>query len=188
METRKAGLITQHEVFQWAATSRFYNPKSFRLEGEGIKSVKPDRRMYQEFCSWVHKQSVASEGPLIPPGTEDYRQRKARVKEEALVFFGKKEEFEQINRVAAARSRLKLVFTGSRVRDWCGLGEHRVGVKKVMDRVREQHGGDQGVLAIYDDDGIESVQKLVLDAMKQLNLDSAEEHARKTEGSDKSPS
>lgn len=57
---------------------------------------------------------------------------------------------------------------------WTGLGEYWKGVKMVMDRVRKQLDGDEGVLRVFDEEGEEGVKRVVMRAMEELGLVSAE--------------
>ncbi len=69
----------------------------------------------------------------------------AKVRDEALHYFNKKMEFAAASKLRSDRLRLKQYFSGSRVRDWTGLGGYWVGVKIIMDEIRRQLGGEDGV-------------------------------------------
>lgn len=157
MEKRAEGFKTKQEVFEWAGGSRFFNPRRFKSEGPGAKKVKPDRKMYAEFAAWA-KQQVAV---TAEEGTSE--DATTSVQQEALAYFRKEEEFYASNRAVDTRVRLKSVFNGTNVRMWTGLGEYWKGVKMVMDRVRKQLDGDEGVLRVFDEEGEEGVKRVLRD-------------------------
>lgn len=172
METWKAGFKTRREVFEWAGSSRFFNPTRFRPHGEGIRKVKAERKMYAEFVEWAMEKAVAaaSSGDTVPESTEMRQERELKLRNEALVYFKRKEVFDATVRERFLRARVKEVFRGSTVRDWTDLGEHWKGVKIVMDGVRERVGGEEGVMRILEAEGEEGVKKLVLGVKEQLSV------------------
>lgn len=169
MEAWANGFATKQEVFEWAGSSRLFNPKRFKSEGTGAKKVKPDRKMYAEFVAWAKQQAAVTTGAGAP--AEDATRS---VQQEALVHFNKEEEFYASSRAVDTRVRLKGAFNGHDVRMWTGLGEYWKGVKMVMDRVRERLGGDEGVLRVLDEEGEEGVKRAVMQAKEELGLVSAE--------------
>jgi hypothetical protein len=168
MEAWKAGFKTKRQVFEWAGTCRFFDPRNFRTSGEGIRKVKVDRKMYAEFVEWA-KQRAASMVEEAPQGRKEMRkERELKVRDEALVYFKKKEAFDALTRERELRVQVKQVFNGSKVRDWTDLGEHWKGVKIVMNGVRERVGGEEGVLKILGTEGEEGVRKVVLEVKEQM--------------------
>jgi len=121
--------------------------------------------MYAEFVRWVETR---------PPTTSLYlrsREEKQRqIREEALIFFNKKEEFEGLARDRQNRSRLKEVFSGSRVRDWAELGEYWKGVKLIMDEVRTRMGGEEAILEFLNKNSEEDLKNIVLQVKDDLNI------------------
>ncbi|RDB14556.1 hypothetical protein Hypma_016242 [Hypsizygus marmoreus] len=174
MPAWRAGFATQRAVFEWAGTSRFFDPTRFRAEGEGFSKVKPERKMYAEFVQWAMAQAAAmkrvAEQKEESREEREVRRMRPRLRDEALVYFGKKEEFEREEREREARVRLKEMFSGSRVRDWADMGEYWKGVKMIMDGVRERVGGDEGVLRVLDEEGKEGIRKIVLEVKEELGL------------------
>lgn len=161
MDLWKAEFKTRQEVFEWVGTSRFFKPGTFRSNGEGFRKVKPERKMYAEFIEWATRQAAATGNEKPKKSVDVYR-------EEALIYFKKKEVFDALVRERVQRLELKQVFAGHKVRDWANLGEYWKGVKLVMDAVRERCGGDEGVWKIYEKDGEEGVKKIVLQVKDQV--------------------
>lgn len=167
------GFRTKREIFEWVGTSRFFNPNTFKSEGEGSKRVKPERKMYAEFVQWIMEGRADAAGDA---GALNIKRSEWRLaaRDEALVFFHQKETFDAMARERDQRSLLKQVFSGSKVRDLAGLGEYWKGVKMIMDEIRHRVGGDEGVLKVYEQEGEEGVKRLVLLAKEDLSLGRAE--------------
>jgi len=157
----RAGFKTRREVFEWARTCRFFDPSKFRSQGEGIRKVKAERKMYAEFVEWVMERAAsATPGEEVVQESKEMRQnRESKLRDEALVHFKQKETFDALAREHFLGRRVKEVFRGSRVRDWTGLGGHWKGVKVVMDAVRKRVGGEEGVLRILEAEGEDGVNR-----------------------------
>lgn len=183
METWRAGFATKRQIFEWAGTCRLFDPLRFKSEGQGISKVKPERTMYAEFVNWAVQQQKGLDIPMVnKTQTQQAREeKKQRVRDEALVHFGKKAEFDENNRVRAARMRLKEDFSGTNVRDWTELGEYWKGVKIIMDAVRMRVGGDEGVLKILEEEGVEGLKKVVLEVKNALGIIHKNGYARQQE-------
>ena len=137
--------------------------------------------MYAEFVEWVEETRELKQ-PLtsVPLSRED---RYAKTREEALIFFNKKEEFNALVKARFNRQRLKESFSGSRVRDWTELGEYWKGVKLVMDEVRVRLGGEEGIVGLLDEHGEDALRKVVLQAKADLGLVSQGPHLKNLEES-----
>jgi hypothetical protein len=172
MTTWKAGFKTKREVFEWAGTCRFFDPTKFRLHGEGIRKVKPERKMYAEFVEWAMEKAAVSPSreDTMQESKEMRQERELKIRDEALVYFKQREAFDALTRERFLRMRVKEVFRGSKVRDWTGLGEHWKGVKIVMDAVRDRIGGEEGVIKILETEGEEGIKKIVLDIKEEVSL------------------
>jgi len=180
MATWKVGFKTRREVFEWAGTCRFFDPKKFRSQGEGIRKVKQERKMYAEFVEWAMQRAAeAASGEEAAQESKEMRQeRELKLRNEALVHFKQKEAFDALTRERLLRTRVKEVFRGATVRDWTNLGEHWKGVKIVMDAVRERVGEEEGILRILGAEGEEGVKQIVLNVKEEVSL--AIEQARTT--------
>ncbi|KAJ6607397.1 hypothetical protein B0H10DRAFT_2072158 [Mycena sp. CBHHK59/15] len=163
----KSGFQTKQEVFEWVGESPLFDPARFRSEGQGIKKVKPERKMYAQFVEWAqqpkeHRGESATSQRVLD--SEDWVQH-------ALEYFGKKDEYDGLAREDADKARLKEHFNGSKVRSWTGLPvEHWKGLKLIMDQVREWVGGEAGILKILDEQGELGMKELVLRAKEELGI------------------
>ncbi|KAG6899221.1 hypothetical protein C0993_012135 [Termitomyces sp. T159_Od127] len=169
MSAWKAGFRTNHDAFDWVCSSRFFDPRSFRTHGEGITKVGPQRTMYAEFVQWVTEKSAntlhETENEVDVMTSEE---RQTVLREHALVYFNKKQEFDMMVRKRNERARLKEVFNGVTVRQWTNLGEDWKMLKLVMDTVREELGGDEGILKLNDELGESGLRRFVLEVQKRL--------------------
>ncbi|KIK69537.1 hypothetical protein GYMLUDRAFT_33911 [Collybiopsis luxurians FD-317 M1] len=164
-EHRNAGFDTRQQIFEWVTESRFFDPKSFRTSGEGISKVKAQRTMYSDFVTWIHERFAITSSDM-----EQVRQLRERVRNEALIEFGRHEEVETYVREFEVRKALKTVFNGSTVNAWTGLGNNWRGVKVVMDMVRERCGGEEGILRIFLSEGEEGIKQRVMSVFQETEF------------------
>jgi hypothetical protein len=165
LKTFHEGFKTNQQVYEWAASSKYFDPRDFRTQGPGITKVKVERTMYAEFVKWVETRPRTTS--LNLPSREE---RQRQIREEALIFFNKKEEFESLARDRQNRSRLKEVFSGSRIRDWAELGEYWKGVKLIMDEVRARMGGEEAILEFLNKNSEDDLKKIVLQVKDDLGI------------------
>ena len=180
MATWKAGFKTKREVFEWAGSSRFFNPNKFRFHGDGIRKVKPERKMYAEFVEWAKERaaSTAFSGiEAVQESDEMKEEQELKFRDATLIHFKQKDALDTVTREWFFRARVKEVFRGSKVRDWTNLGDHWKGVKIVMDTVRDRVGGEEGIMRILETEGEDGVKKIVLDVKEEVSF--AIERARK---------
>ncbi|KDR82865.1 hypothetical protein GALMADRAFT_238482 [Galerina marginata CBS 339.88] len=160
------GFKTKREVFEWVASMKYFDARHFRSSGPGISKVKAERTMYAEFVEWIEQTK-----PLSGLHTGLSRQeRHARVRDEALLFFKKKEEFDSIALDRSNRAKLKELFSGSRVRDWAQLGEYWKGVKLVMEEVRRRLGGEEGIIRFLETGTEDDLKAIVLQVQADLGI------------------
>jgi hypothetical protein len=139
---------------------------SFRVEGEGIHKVKRDRKMYAEFVSWV--SALQEQGDMRNTTRHDFPTASG-LRDDALAFFNKKDEFESLIRGRAAKAQLKNVFNAQMVTTWIGRRRDWQTVKSVMQGMRERLGGDEGVLKCWEEKGEEELHRIALVALKELD-------------------
>ncbi|KAJ2922244.1 hypothetical protein H1R20_g14856, partial [Candolleomyces eurysporus] len=174
-ETFNSGFQTKTEVFQWVASMKHFNPRFFRSTGPGMKKVKPERKMYAEFISWIEQEYLKN------PSGDDRSQKSMKdhtdidmiaqmVKLEALEYFEKASEFQALIEADYTRQRLRSSFSGHQVRDWADMGNYWPGVKKIMDTMRAQMGGDEGVLRFLEDKGEEELCAAAIRVRNELGL------------------
>lgn len=96
---------------------------------------------------------------------EGILQLRERVRNEALVKFGRRDEVENHIKVYEARKNLKTIFNGTTVNAWTGLGGNWRGVKVVMDMVRKDI-GEEGILQVLLSEGEDGVKELVMNALR----------------------
>lgn len=160
------GFKTKHDVFSWAASMKYFDVKHFRTTGTGIQKIMARRAMYAEFVQWVKDMQPRS--PLYNELSEE--ERIQRIHEDALTFFKKKEELNNLVNLRLRKLRLKESFSGDRVREWTQIGNHWKGVKLIMDEVRQRLGGEQGVSNFLDANSEDALKSLVLQVQTELGL------------------
>ncbi|KAF7375035.1 hypothetical protein MSAN_00389600 [Mycena sanguinolenta] len=167
MSRWEAGFQTKREIFEWVATSSLFDPARFKTEGQGIKKVKPERKMYAQFVEWVKEQQQHETGG--DAGTRGME--KEEQIQHALKYFGKKEEWDVIEREVTDKARLKEGFSGTKVREWARLPvEQWKDLKNIMDEVRASVGGEPGILKILNEQGEEGIKEQVLWAKEKLGV------------------
>ncbi|KAK7469212.1 hypothetical protein VKT23_003701 [Stygiomarasmius scandens] len=165
VKTRNAGFKTRREIFQWVATSHFFNSARFRSHGEGISKVKPQRSMYSDFVEWANKLRGSSASSTDGERKENI----ASARGKALEYFSKKDEVESRWREYEARKRMKATFNGNKVKSWT-LSDNWKDVKSVMDKVRERYGGDEGVSKLLEEEGEDILKERVLEAFEKMKI------------------
>ncbi|KAF8579830.1 hypothetical protein K439DRAFT_1637603 [Ramaria rubella] len=124
----KAGFPSLESTFEWAATSRLFNPH-FIKESPRRAHRREDREMYQRFLVWVsNRRRVDSDKTRVQLRSDD-------VVAEAKVFFSKRKEYDSLVQAERRRREAKDKFNGNLVMEWTGL--HGKSVKVLMDAVRE---------------------------------------------------
>lgn len=152
-----------NEIFSWVQTSRFFVPSRMTSTPKEVGKRKT-RNMYQSF--FAHSLTLAEAGVLVDRPALD----PAAVVQEALVFFGKKEEYDAIVKEKEIRTAFRTKFTGNHVMKWTGL--YGFAVRDVLRGVRERM-GNEGILSATEEE-IEAVtrevqQKLGLKASDNEN-------------------
>lgn len=170
LKTYNEGFKTKRDVYKWAISSKYFDASQFRSTGPGITKVKVQRTMYFDFVEWVEKSNASQPRAESRLSREE---RQAKIREEALIYFNKKEEYETLAKTRSNRMRLKECFSGHQVRDWTELGEYWKGVKLIMDEVRTRLGGEDGVLEYLDKNNEESLRQFVLQVQADLGVRSA---------------
>ncbi|KAJ6513416.1 hypothetical protein C8R45DRAFT_813034 [Mycena sanguinolenta] len=166
MSRWEAGFQTKREIFEWVATSPLFEPARFKTEGQGIKKVKPERKMYAQFVEWVKEQQHGVGDDARTRGMEKDEQI-----QHALKYFGKKEEWDALEREVTDKARLKEGFSGTKVREWAGLPvEQWKDLKNIMDEIRASVGGEPGILKILNEQGEEGIKEHVLKAKEKLGV------------------
>lgn len=162
----QSGFETTIAAYKWALSSRFVNLTQFKPHGSGFKKRKPGRMMYAGFIEWAGSLSQESTTIIASSEVPDGR-------EAALDFFKKHSELvdrRTSNKRKDNLKNLKNVFSGTTVRDWTDLGNYWLGVKKIMDGVRERLGGDAKVCEFVNEKGEERLREIVLEVQAELGV------------------
>jgi hypothetical protein len=148
MDRWRQGFATRHEVFEWIATSRFFDPRRVSNPADPPK-VKRERTMYYEFQAWAKELRMSGVYDTRPPLSQPQY-----VVEEALDCFDRRSAYYDIVLANERRIRLKQTFTGHLTAEYLGLDVSRDWrpIKHVMDAIRQEVGED--ALAIMEKDEI----------------------------------
>ncbi|KAI9443224.1 hypothetical protein H4582DRAFT_1169908 [Lactarius indigo] len=171
MERWEAGFATQHETFEWIASSRFYVPGQISNSTSRAKS-RNNRSMYQAYFHWndARLKATAQEGLSLQKqeanDTETCMQ--TIIGQEALVFFGKQEEHDALVKENKRRIRLKAMWNGRKVGEWTCWNGRLVG--RLMKLMR-QSVGEQKIGEMTE----EELKQHVLQAKETIELQLAQE-------------
>lgn len=91
-------------------------------------------------------------------------------REAALDFFDKRSELNERKAVYKQKETLINSFSGPNVRDWTDLGNYWLGVKKIMDGVRDRLGGDDNIGKLISEEGEERLKCIVLEVQVELGV------------------
>jgi hypothetical protein len=182
LERWKAGFETQQDAFEWVTSSRFYLPGQISDKASRAKS-RADRGMYQTFLQWCEARVSPAAGyddqPQEEQETKDKEAMRESVRNDALAFFGKREEHDALVQANERRVRLKAIWNGRKVGEWVGVGNHRM-VGKVMAVMRRTI-GEEKIGQMTEDE----LKQHVLQASEAIELQLAEERqAREESGRD----
>ena len=125
-DTHERGFTTALEVFDWVATSRFFNPDRLLPAIKSLK-FKGERKMHNEFLDYL--------GSRIASEESKERLDVHAIQDDALALFGKRKELDDAVREKYLFREAKKVFSGSLVKEWTGLS-YWGDVKIVTDAMR----------------------------------------------------
>ncbi|KAF8270788.1 hypothetical protein EI94DRAFT_1698548 [Lactarius quietus] len=144
MERWEAGFATQHEAFEWIASSRFYVPGHISNPASRAKS-RSNRAMYQAYFHWndARAKAVAENGCPSPQEQETNNRETLvqKIGQEALVFFGKQEEHDALVQDNERRLRLKAMWNGRKVGEWTSWSGRLIG--RLMTFMRQSVGEEK---------------------------------------------
>jgi hypothetical protein len=144
MERWKSGFVTQQEAFEWLASSRFYAPGRLSDPTSRAKA-RSIRSMHLAFLQWDDaRRKAVTESNILPQGIQETTNKEAAissVKHEALVFFGKREEYDGLVQANQRRVALKTNWNGKKVGEWTGGNGWLIG--RVMDFMRQTVGEEK---------------------------------------------
>ncbi|PPR02843.1 hypothetical protein CVT24_002321 [Panaeolus cyanescens] len=177
IDTYNAGFNCKDDIFRWLTTSKYFDPSLFQSDILAPRRPKREGGRLDAFIEFVARLQPNS----TPTTMEGLEARKKRVVDEALTFFDKhqayrdkwreyEEQQEARRRADEERAKVRKIWSGSRVNDWAEMNGYWSGVKKIMDVVRLQLGGDDAIVAIVNEQGEESVRTLVIQVRDQLGI------------------
>ncbi len=108
------GFANHEEIFNFVASSPFYDPELYKLENLNHTAKVRDkkRETYRKFLEFGERWT----GPKneVNPDKAFYLNR-------VLSFFGKHQEFDQLMQAYAMKKLASETFNGEKVQDWTGL-------------------------------------------------------------------
>lgn len=142
MERWEARFATQHEAFEWIASSRFYVPGQISNPASRAKS-RGNRSMYQAYFHWNDARAQATaENDGLSPQKQETNNRETAIQtiigQEALVFFGKQEEHNALAQENERKVRVKAMWNGRKVGEWTSWNGRLVG--RLMNLMRQSVG------------------------------------------------
>ncbi|KAH9042121.1 hypothetical protein EDB85DRAFT_1918038 [Lactarius pseudohatsudake] len=173
MDRWEAGFATQHETFEWIASSRFYVPCQISIPASRAKS-RSNRSMYQAYFHWNDARAKATAAQNDDPSLEKRETNDTEtciqtiIGQEALVFFGKQEEHNALAQENERRLRVKAMWNGRKVGEWTGWSGRLVG--RLMKFMR-QSVGEQKIGEMTE----EELKQHVLQAKETIELELAQE-------------
>jgi hypothetical protein len=178
MEQWRSGFVTQQEVFEWLASSRFYAPGQLSDSASRAKA-RSTRGMYQAFFHWDDaRRKAAAESNSLPREIQKRTDKEATmqsVKQDALIFFGKREEHDGLARANERRVRFKATWNGRKVGEWTGGSGRLIG--KVMTLMR-QTVGEEKISQMTE----EELKQHVLQVKEAVELQFKQEQQAREEG------
>jgi len=126
--------------------------------------------MYHEFVRWVEGKRNNSDPSQFVSAALDPDAISAHAQHEALQHFNLTSQYKEAQDSLNAHARLRNTFCGYKVRDWAQMGGYWKGVKLIMDAVRSELGGEEGVLHFLDGNGEQALQELVVQVRNRLGL------------------
>jgi hypothetical protein len=135
--------------------------------------------MYQAFLQWCEARVSPAAGndgqPQEKQETEDREAIREAVRNDAIAFFGKREEHDALVQANERRVHLKAIWNGRKVGEWVGVGNHRM-VGKVM-AVMKRTIGEEKIGQMTEDE----LKQHVLQASEAIELQLAGERQAKEE-------
>lgn len=136
MDRWTQGFATQAEVFDWVATSHYFDSaklaRSDMLRGSR-KRAKDTRTMFQNFLDWTLDRTMST---LDMEGKGRSIHHRKDVIDQALQAFGRKDLYERLNRVGDIKQKIKQTFSGKFVTEWTGVQGRPV--RWIMDEVQRR--------------------------------------------------
>ena len=165
METYRQGFDTRTDLFAWLQTSRFFKPQFLIRAHPAMDRMarRNQRQMYDAFSKIC--EAMVAEKVVKEEEAEQSRPDVDAWREEALVFFGMKEEYDRITRQKILDRSYRETFSGKKVMEWTGL--YGYAVANIMGDISKQY--SKGDISQMNE---EVVRELVLAVQKRLSVKS----------------
>lgn len=163
------GFANLEEIFQYVASSDYFNPDIYLLENVNHQSRTRDRKRanYRAFLNWCQEHKGLKGYPWA--SHEDREKKEAEkqfFKEAALRTFPDFEHgLDALIRRHEIKKAIRHRFNGEKVRDWTGLENRELG--NLMKRLREEIGEGEQALAWLERHDEEQLRTWVLDHVGQ---------------------
>lgn len=144
---------------------KYFDVKYLPSTSPRIEKIGVRRSMYAQFIQWVKDNQPHS--ALHKAHCDE--ERIQRIREDALAFFSKKDEFDDLVHQRLQRLRFKKSFSGNSVREWTQINDG-MAVKLIMDEVRHRLGGEQGVWNFLDEHSEDALKVFVHQVQTELCL------------------
>ena len=132
----KQGFSSEHELFMWLASSRFFNPEDIlRSQGNAKDRAKDARQMYQNFLAFARLHLNRPRRPVIHDALGD-----------ALDFFNKRSLHTVLIHIAGIKRHITSNFNGTIIQGWTGL--QGMPIRFIKDEVRRRLGGGELVTVV----------------------------------------
>ncbi|KAI0785256.1 hypothetical protein C8Q75DRAFT_686109, partial [Abortiporus biennis] len=144
----KQGFATQSDVFQWVASSPYFDPRLLSradTANNARRKARDARPMYQNFLKYVRSIAGTSNNgdtqvhdPSSVKEKGKHRERKQAIMSNVLTRYGKRALYDALLRVASIKQHVKDVYTGRLVTEWTGV--QGTPVRWIMNEVERRLG------------------------------------------------
>ena len=134
------GFDTVEEIFNFTASTEFFNKEIYLLENRNHTSRTRDRKRktYSQFLTWIETAELQYSYPWSELKEQGGRMYKQQFMERAFKFFPAfKAEHDKIQAGFELWKSSKANFNGDLVREWTGLTDKKLG--EFMKFLRESH-------------------------------------------------
>ena len=124
------GFDTVEEIFEFTASSEFFNKEIYSLENRNHTSRTRDRKRktYNQFLTWIETAELPHAYPWATMREQGGREFKKQFLERAFEFFPDfKAKYEKVQADFETWKLVKQNFNGDLVREWTGLQDRELG-------------------------------------------------------------
>ncbi len=124
------GFDTVEEIFNFTASSPFFNKEIYSLENRNHTSRVRDRKRktYNQFLTWIESAQLPYSYPWATMREQGGREYKKQFVKRAFEFFPEfKDKYEKTQADFETWKQVKQNFNGDLVREWTGLQDRELG-------------------------------------------------------------